>query len=89
MPNFTTLCIYTCKIQLYFSVLTYYLLTDILLFSGTVQLHPQHGSLQLAALPATDKRPTQRQHHAGQPGPPHPHWCVLCVFIEADVYVWP
>lgn len=49
--------------------------------SGAVQLYPQHGCLQPAALPAADQGQTQRQHHAGQSGPPHPHRCV-CVCVR-------
>lgn len=48
-----------------------------LLLSGSVQLHPQYGSLQPAALPAANQRPTQWKHHAGQPGSSHPHRWVL------------
>lgn len=65
----------------------YFLLTDFFIFpptlvlSGTVQLYSQYGSLQLAALPAANKRQTQWQHHAGQPGPPYSHWCVFSVVL--------
>lgn len=40
---------------------------------GALQLYPEHGCLQPPAVPAADQGQAQRQHHAGQEGPHHPH----------------
>lgn len=54
---------------------------------GAIQLHPQHGGVQPAALPAADQRQTQWKHHAGQPGPPHPHRCVDSSLFTSGLFL--